>query len=390
MTDGKQRQWLAPARVILVLVMFAALFVLPGSDIYTHLHNAWLYNYMIGNGIVLEKDFSMLGGNQPLYGVGVPSYLIAGLGWFVLGGAIIKVLELALFAGVIALSLALFKNRGMLFFWYGLVFVKILLPDSYPYLFSVFLFYLGLYLVRKLKNSPLGDIAVSLAGLNHPYIAASNLSTIFIRRWHLFVCSVAILVLQFVMLKFLFFSGGVDFEFDNILDLVIRSFVLLFPFIFIFIPRHFARFINLKTAYLVVVAGILFAYPLFFVPFEMGWKGGLGCYYAKTYDELPALQGNVRFVDDCRKWIHELPVRGVVSSLSPYFEGQHYQEEWTEEKYFSYLRESDTSYVVFCKDCDIKTKTLKETGEIGILTHNFPVYVDVGSYFIFDVRNLSG
>ncbi|MBI2137312.1 hypothetical protein HYU12_02215 [Candidatus Woesearchaeota archaeon] len=390
MVEGKQRQWLSLAQVILVLVMFAAVFVLPGSDIYTHLHNAWLYNYMIDNGVVLERDFSMLGGNQPLYGVGLLSYLLAGFGWFVLGGMVVKVLELALFAGVIALSLALFKRRGMLFFWYGLIFVKILLPDSYPYMFSVFLFYLGLYAIKKLRSSPFGDAAVSLAGLNHPYVAASNLSTLFLGRWPLFAGSVAILVVQFVLLKFLFFSGGVDFELDNILDFAIRSFVMLFPFIFIFIPKRLARFFSLRSAYLVVVAGILFAYPVFFVPFEMGWKEGLGCYYSKSYDTLPDLQGNVRVVDSCRKWIYELPARGIVSSLSPYFEGQHYQEEWDEENYFSYLRDSSTDYVVFCRECKIKTKTLKETGEIGILTHNFPVYMNAGSYVIFDVRNLSG
>ncbi len=145
----------------------------------------------------------------------------------------------------------------------------------------------------------------------------------------------------------------------------------------------------MKTAYCLVIVGVLFVYPVFYVPFEMGWKEGIGCYYKKTYDPIPSLPGNIRIVDDCRQWIYALPVRGMVTSLSPYFEGQHYQDKWTEFKYLSYLNETNTSYVIFCKNCKIRTKTLQETGELKILQENFPLYADLQDYAIFDARNSS-
>ncbi len=373
--------------MLLILSIVAAVLVLPGSDIYSNTHWGWLYNHMAKTGVFLEKDFSMLSGNQQPYGAGAPSHFLAGIAWFAFGKSTVKILEVALFLGIVLVSLQIFKNRNMLFFWYALLFIKILIPDSYPYLVSIFLFYLGVYFLRKFKDKPFGDIAISLAGLNHPYVAVSNMVTIFFGRLRLFLISLAVLFVQFLLVKYVFLSGAVNFEFDNVLDLAIRSAVLLFPLAAEFFPKFMGRLMNLKTALFLTIAGVLVIYPIFFVPFEMGWKEGIDCYYKKTYDEIPNLPGNIRIVDGCRAWIYALPLRGMVTSLSPYFEGQHYQDKWTEAKYLSYLRETNTSYVVFCKHCKIKTKTMQETGELQILKDRFPAYSELGNYFLFDVRN---
>jgi len=136
-----------------------------------------------------------------------------------------------------------------------------------------------------------------------------------------------------------------------------------------------------------VIAGILLAYPLLYVPFEMGWKEGISCYYQKSYAELPQIDGNVRMVDDCRSWIYSLPVMGMVSSLSPYFEGQHYQRAWTKDDYLAYILETNTSFVVFCKECRITTKTFQETGELEILEANFISSGETANFRIFDTRS---
>ena len=315
---------------------------------------------------------------------------MAGLAWFALGTAAVKVLEVILFGGVVLLSLRLFNNKGMLFFWYALIFIKILLPDSLPYLTSMFLFYLGLYLIKRFKNKLFGDIAVGVAGLNHPYVAVTNLFTIFFGRTMLFLSTLAILVFQVFLLKYVFFSGIVNFEFDNILDLAIRSSVLLFPFAESFVPKFLARFANLKTAYYLTIAGIVVIYPIFFVPFDLGWKDGISCYYQKTYSEIPYLPGNIRIVDPCRNWIYLFPVKGMVTSLSPYFQGQYYHHKWSTAEYLSYLNTTNTSYVMFCKNCTIKTKTLGETGELQILQKTFQVSDELKGYTVFDVRNATG
>ncbi|MBI2176590.1 hypothetical protein HYU40_04585 [Candidatus Woesearchaeota archaeon] len=377
-------------QLLLVVIIVSAVLVLPGSDIYSNIHWGWLYNRMVEQGALLEKDFSMLSGNQPLYAVGVPSHFLAGIAWFAFGKLAIKILEVALFLCIVLVSLKTFKNRNALFFWYALIFIKIMLPDSYPYLLSVFLFYLGVYFIRKSKNEMFGEIAIALAGLNHPYVAVSNMVTVFFGRLRLFLTSLAVLLVQFLLIKFVFLSGTVDFELDNILDLAIRSAVLLFPLAAESAPKFLSRLMSLRAAYYATLAGILFIYPVFFVPFEMGWKEGISCYYTKTYSEIPQLPGNIRIVDDCRSWIYVFPLKGMVTSLSPYFEGQYYQHEWTEEEYISYLRQTNTTYVIFCKDCEIKTKTLHETGEIEILKENFPVHADLKGYTVFDVRNSTG
>ncbi len=376
-------------QLLLILSIAAAVLVLPGSDIYSNIHWGWLYNYMIEHGVLLEKDFSMLSGNQALYGAGVFSHILSGLGWSAFGKATVKIFEVLLFSGIVLLSLSIFRNRNVLFFWYAMIFVKILLPDSYPYLLSAFLFYLGVYFIKRFRDKPYGDIAISVAGLNHPYVAVSNLATAFFGRLHLFLISLVIVGVQFLVIKYVFLSGVVNFELDNILDLAIRSAVLLFPFAAEFAPRFLLRLMSLRAAYLVVAAGILLIYPVFFVPFEMGWKEGISCYYTKTYSDVPSLQGNIRIVDNCRSWIYVFPLKGMVTSLSPYFEGQHYQTKWSEEEYLSYLSETKTSYVIFCKKCKIRTKTLEETGELGILGENFPVYAELEDYTIFDARNAS-
>ncbi|MBI2581401.1 hypothetical protein HYV85_06405 [Candidatus Woesearchaeota archaeon] len=378
-------------QLFLLSIIVVSVLVLPGSDIYTHIHEAWLFNHMMQNKVVLQEDFSMLSGHQPLYGVGTFSYAIAGLGWFIFQKSAIKALEVLMFLGIVLLSLKIFRNKNVLFFWYGLIFIKILLPDSYTYLFSMFLFYLGIYFIKSNSKGIFGDLSIIIAGLNHPYVAVINLATIFLGRPLLFLGSIIVLLVQLLVTKYVFFAGAVTFEFDNLLDLLIRSIVLFFPFAVGFAPKFVARFLNLRNAFYITLAGILFIYPIFFVPFEMGWKEGLNCYYKETYKEVPDLPGNIRIVDDCRNWIYVFPFRGMVTSLSPYFEGQFYQHEWKEEEYLAYLRqETNTSYVIFCKDCKIKTKTLQPTNEIEILKKNFPVYADLKGYTVFDVRNSTG
>ena len=385
MQNTKPRASLTLPQLILIMIMVAAALVLPGSDVYTHTHEAWLFHYMMQHKVLLREDFSMLGGHQPLYGVGTFSYLLSGMAWFVFGTAAVKVLEIILFAGIILLSMRTFANTRMLFLWYTLIFIKVLLPDSLPYLASMFLFYLGVYLIKRFKNKPFGDIAISVAGLNHPYVAVSNLFTIFFGRTTLYLSTLMIVVVQIFLLKYVFFTSGVAFEFDNVLDLAIRSAVMLFPFAAGFMPKFLARFANLKTAYYLTIAGIFVFYPIFFVPFEMGWKEGISCYYQKSYSEIPKLAGNIRIVDPCRNWIYLFPVKGMVTSLSPYFEGQFYEHKWQENEYLSYLAQTNTSYVIFCKDCEIKTKTLGETGELQILQKNFTVYADLKGYTIFKI-----
>ncbi|MBI2144335.1 hypothetical protein HYU17_04270 [Candidatus Woesearchaeota archaeon] len=381
----KRHSLLSLPQVLLILIIIAAVLVLPGSDIYTHIHEAWLFNHMMQDRVVLQEDFSMLSGHQPLYGVGVFSYALAGFAWFFFQKATVKVLEVLLFLGIVLLSLKIFKNRNLLLFWYALIFAKVLLPDSYPYLFSMFFFYLGIYLVKRFSSSFSGDIAITLAGLNHPYIAVSNLATIFLGRWLLFLGSVAVLIAQLLVMRYVFFSGTVDFEFDNLLDLGLRTFVLLFPFLIEFAPKLVRRLASQRAAYYATAAGILLLYPILYVPFEMGWQEGISCYYTKSYSEIPQLPGNVRIVDDCRNWIYAFPVKGIITSLSPYYEGQYYQHKWEEAEYLSYLSRTNTSYVVFCKDCEIKTKTFRKTGEIGILEKNFPAYAELKDYVVFEV-----
>ncbi len=386
----KQQIRLTLLQLLLISIIIIAVLVLPGSDIYTHIHEAWLFNHMMQNKVVLQEDFSMLSGHQPLYGVGTFSYALAGLGWLVFQKSAIKALEILMFLGIVLLSLKIFRNKNMLLFWFGLIFIKILLPDSYTYLFSMFLLYLGIYLIKSNSKGILGDLSIIIAGLNHPYVALTNLSTIFLGRPLLFLGSIIVLLVQLLVTKYVFFAGAVTFEFDNLLDLLIRSVVLFFPFVAGFAPKFTAKFANLRNAFYITIAGILFIYPVFFVPFEMGWKEGISCYYRETYSEIPTLPGNIRIVDDCRNWIYIFPFRGMVTSLSPYFEGQFYQQEWKEQEYLNYLSETNTNFVVFCKDCKVRTKMLQETGEIGILEENFPVYADLKGYAIFNVSNATG
>ncbi len=376
-------------QLLLLLVIVAAVLILPGLDIYTHIHDSWLYNKMLKDRVILTEDSSMLGGHESVYGYGVPSYILAGFAWFFFQKAAIDVLEVALFAGLVLISLSIFKNKNMLFTWYALIFIKILLPDSFPYLLSIFLFYLGVYLIRRYKDKPFGDLAILLAGLNHPYAALTNVVTLFFGRTRLFLCSIAVLAVQIVLLKFIYFYGLVNFDFYNLLELAIRSLVMLFPFIISLIPKLSAkaRIFSLRSAYALVLAGIFIIYPLFFVPFGTGWKDAIRCYYKETYSEVPSLPGNVRIVDNCREWIYAFPLRGMVTSISPAFQGQYYDVKWTESKYFSYLNMSKTTWVVFCRDCDFRTPTLEKTGELQILQKNFPLYANVSDFEIFDVRD---
>ncbi len=389
-----QEQRLTLLHFVLIAAITASVLVLPGSDVYTHLHQAWLFNHMMENRIILHADPTMLGGNQPLYGVGTPSYIIAGLAWFLLQKSTVKMLEAALFLGIVAITLKMFRNREMLFFWYSLILLKLLLPDSYVYLVSMFLFYLGAYLIYRHKAT-LGGIAMLAAGLNHPYAAASNVVTLFFKRKKLFLFSIITLAVQLALMKFIFFSNEVNFEIDNLADFTIRTAMLLLPLIaeplprlagfphWLKLPGRAIRLMNIKTACFLAAASIIFAYPVFFVPFESGWKEGIHCYYQKSYSNVPRLEGNVRIVDECRNWIYAFPLKGVVTSMSPYFEGQYYQTEWTVEKYANYLAGTNTTYIIYFKDCDIKTKTFKDTHELQILSEMFPVYQELEDFTIF-------
>lgn len=370
---------------LLIVIIVAAVLILPGSDVYTHIHEAWLYNHMIKNRAVLTKDPSLLSGQQQIYDRSIPAYVLAGLGWFLFQKSVIKILEALLFLGLVAISLRLFTNSAMLYFWYALVFVKVIMLDEYPYLLSFFLFYLGVYFIKKYKEKPFGGLAVMLAGINHPYIAATNVITLFFGRPLLFFGSIVILLFQFVIVKFIFFAGLVNFDFYNVIDFVGRSLVLFFPIIYNLLPKSFSNAVNLKTAYVVAIGGLVVSYPVMSILFSAGIGPALSCYYTKTYNEIPNLEGNVRIVDDCRTWTYVFPLRGIISSQSNEFEGQYYHTKWTEKKYLSYLIASRTAYVVFCKNCE-KSFLVKLTGELPILERNFPIYLETRDYVIFDVR----
>lgn len=375
----------------LILVIFTGLLLLPGNDIYQHIHQSWLYNHMIREQTFFREDPLMLSGHQPILGFGVPSFVVAGIVEFAFHKWTIKLLESLIFLGIILVSRKLFRDRNMLLFWYALILMKLLLPDSYPYLMAMFLFYLGVFFIRKNAREPTGDLIITLAGLTHPYVALINLFTIFMGRVKLFVMSLAIIALHFLVLKYVFYSGMVDFEFSLILDLALRSAVFLFPFYASSLPSALRKLISKRNAAIITAVSLLVIYPIFYVPFQMGVREGINCYYTKTYDEIPNLAGNVRIVDNCRNWIYVFPLRGISSSLSTFYQGQFYQHMWSTSEYLSYLNTTNTSYVIFCKNCTIKTKTLGETGELQILQKTFPPppYLDLKGYTVFDVRGLT-
>src|SRR3989344_2829796 len=182
MSKADSQPGITKSVLLLIIVMGAAVLLLPGPDLYTHLHQGWLFNYMFDNHVFLAKDFSMLSGQHSLYGFGTISYAIAGIAWFTLDKHTIKVLELLFFTGIIFASFNLFKNKLILPFWYAIIFIRVLLPDSYAYLTSMFLFYMGMYIIKKFNRKRYGDLLIILAGANHPYFAVSNLATIFLKR----------------------------------------------------------------------------------------------------------------------------------------------------------------------------------------------------------------
>ena len=390
MSKADSQPGITKSVLLLIIVMGAAVLLLPGPDLYTHLHQGWLFNYMFDNHVFLAKDFSMLSGQHSLYGFGTISYAIAGIAWFTLDKHTIKVLELLFFTGIIFASFNLFKNKLILPFWYAIIFIRVLLPDSYAYLTSMFLFYMGMYIIKKFNRKRYGDLLIILAGANHPYFAVSNLATIFLKRKMLFIISLAMVPIHFVLLKYFLFTGSVGFEFDNLLDLfIMRPAILFFPFYIQLVPKGIRKLANIKTAYALVIVGTVISYPLLAFPLDLGLDG-LRCYYQTDYSEIPYLTGNIRIVDGCRNWVYIFPLRGMVTTQSPYFEGQYYYNTWEDGQYLSYLKNGNTSFVVFCKDCKIRTKTLQETGELEILNKNFPVYYDLERYTVFYVENATG
>ena len=386
MEQSKER--FSKPQLLLLAIIVASIIVLPGTDIYTHIHDAWLYNHMIKNHVILTEDISMLSGHDKIYGYGIPAYALAGAVWFIFQKSAVKVLEAALFAGVVLLSARLFRNRNILVLWYSILFASVLLLDSYPYFVSLFLFYLGLFLIRKFKDKPYGDLSVILASINHPYFALSNIATIFLGRMPLFLISLVMPIIQFVILKDVFFAGIVNFQFENILHLIFRSSVLFFPFIAEFMPKLVSKLANIRIAYIITIGGILIIHPLFFVPFQLEWKDAMACYYGQNYAEIPNLPGNIRVVDTCREWTYIFPLRGMVTSQSSEFQGQYLSEKWTEPKYLAYLQKTNTSYVVYCRDCKITTSTLQKTAELEILSKDFPIYENLSNYIVFNVSDV--
>ena len=394
---------LTPLQLSLVLITVAAVLALPAPDIYEHIHTAWLYNSMMKSHVFLASDPYILSGHQSTYGKGFFSYVLAGLGWFIFNKSVIKLLEIAFFIGLVWLSLRLFKNRSVLMVWYALLYAKIIVYDMYAYLASVFFFYLGIYLIKKHSKKPFGDIAVLIAGLNHPFVAASNMVLVFFRRKLLFIGSLIVLTAQIILIRYVFVSSNVVVPgLFNLTDWVWRTAAALFPLYMEtiptavrLIPKFFFRIANVKTAYLILVAGIAISYPAtafhnFKISYQDAWTDSLSCYYKDNYADIPSLNGNVRTISDCGMWIYAFPLRRIVSSLSSETPNKYFPVKWDEEDYLSYLKSSNTSYVIFCKKCSPLTLSGEDTGELQILKSRFPVYSEVNDYTIFDVRNSSG
>jgi hypothetical protein len=374
------------SEVIFFAIMVACVLVVPGSDIYTHIHAAWLYNEMYQSHELLPRDPYMMNGQQPLY-VKPFGPIIAAFFWFAFQQSAVKFLEVALFLALALITMKTFKDRGMLYIWYVAIFVKVLQSDEYPFLLSVFLFYLGIYLIKKFK-SVLGDISILFAGVNHPVIAATNLVTMFFRRKWLFIGSVIVLILQLVAIKLFFFIGIVKFDAKSLIDYVFRAIIILFPLYYQLLPKQVSRIYNMKAAFILLIFGTLLGYPMMnWITVASGTSESFKCYYTDPYKDLPYLNGNIRVVDDCRAWTYLLPVKGMVSSLSSEFNGQYYLYKWKEKEYLDYMKESNTTYVVICTSCKIQTRSLEDTGELSILKNHFPLYMDLPRY---EVYNISG
>jgi hypothetical protein len=382
--EGIKEKRLSNGQLMLLFLLLTSVLVLPGADIYTHIHQSWIYNQMFEHGKIIAKDPSLLNGQQMVYDRSVPAYAFSGFAWFFFQKSVIKVLEVVLFAGIIFVSLKLFRDWNMLFFWFALLLVKVLLLDEYPYLFSVFFFYFGIYLIRKWKNKFWGDLSILLAGLNHPYVAATNIVTVFSKRKILVVGSVVVLLLQILLVKLVFFNSLIKFDYFNIFDFGLRSAVLLLPFFSTLLPGQISRIFTLQNAFIVAAVGLLAYYPVAAMVFSGGIGNTLNCYYAKSYSEIPPLAGSVRIVDDCRDWTYELPRQGFVLSESQEFQGQYYHTKWTVSKYIDYLAASNTSHVVFCKNCFIISEDLQKSRELDILKNNFGMYEETDNYLIFN------
>jgi hypothetical protein len=375
---------------LLAALLAALVYFLPGVDLYSHLHFSWIYNYMMDNKVFLLYDFSTLGGQQFLYSIGVVAYVLSGALWFLAGKASVHLVELVGLVVLFLVSQKIFGKNLLTWGWLVLVFLFMLLPDTYPYFISAVLFYLGLCLI-KVKKDRLGETAILLAGLNHPYVSVANLVFLFGKRTFLKIGVVLIFLVQLTVFGYKFFSGvGYGIIPTALLiwiipSLLIRTSVLFFPLaIKLFFPSAIKK-IRFRYVWGVLLIGTMFLYYVNYttaVPIQ--YK--INCYYNNKYADVGRLDGNVRIVDICRNGIYSLPEQGNVLTISPYFEGQQYYEYWETNQYLNYLKEKNASYVIHCRNCSWFTTELKPANELEILQQNFPLYKETDEYLIFKVK----
>ncbi len=372
-----------------LLVSFIAVmvFLFPGVDLYTHLHFSWLYNYMIQHSTFLVYDFSMLNGEQFIYSVGMVSYVASGLLWFLAGGSTVFIVEVLSLFVLFIVSQRLFGKNMITPVWMALLALFILHSDTYPYFFSLTLFYLGIYLMHAKKHA-CGTAAVLLAGLNHPYISIASLVFLFGKNRLLRFGVVGIFLVQAFIFGYKFFSGvGYEaFSFALTLYIIpsvlIRTAVLFYPFFATLFFPGLAQKIRFAYIWPVLIVGLIVAFHINYTT-EVPIDYKINCYYENKYSDVGKLDGNVRVVDICRNGLYSLPVQGNVLTVSPYFEGQEYYIYWEEQQYLEYLKEKQAKYVIHCKNCSWLTTSGKPANELEMLQKNFHVYSETGEYVIF-------
>lgn len=376
---------------LFLLALVILTIALPGVDLYTHLHFSWLYNQMFRHFSPMVYDFSTLNGHQFIYTVGPVSYILSGLLWFIFGKWSVMLLEIA-GLGVLFFTSQKVLGKMLAIAWLVPVYLFMMLSHMYPYFLSVVLFFLGLYLM-KIKKDRLGEISVLLAGLNHPYISATNLVFLFSKRKFLKIGIVVVLLVQVLIFGRKFYSG-IGYEkvplaltLWTIPALLIRTTVLFSPFVAkVFLPKV----VNALKFWHVWAALLIFTIPMYHVNYttdlSFGYK--ISCYYGDKYSDVGKLDGNVRVVDICRNGLYSLPMQGNILTVSPYFEGQDYYTYWeSPEQYRTFLNRTNASYVIHCKNCTWETTKLKQANELEMLQrNNFTVYNETAEYYIFKTK----